>query len=314
MRREWKGGLEEIAPNAYAYTQPHGELGVSNAGFLLDNDGGLAVDALLVPSMTRRFLEAIRKITTRPVSQLINTHHHVDHVGGSFLFEDAQIISHVHAREELLKSGLPPVPALKQLIPAFADEYDQLKTALPQLTFEKRMVIHRANHEAELRHLGPAHTFGDALVYLAKEKVVFAGDIAFFQVTPLAYQGHVGSWIKVANRILKMDVDIIVPGHGPIGTKREMLEMRKYLVYLRREAKERFEAGIPAKQAAREIKLGVYASWREPERILPNVMRLYQEFQGELDKALNVFEVFTEMAQLRQDIEPGIAHTGHGCL
>ena len=103
---------------------------------------------------------------------------------------------------------------------------------------EDRLVFHQSGRDVELRHLGPAHTFGDAFVYLPKDKILFAGDLAFYYVTPLAFQGHVGNWIKVADRILKMDVDLIVPGHGPLGGKKELREMRSYLMLIRREARE----------------------------------------------------------------------------
>jgi glyoxylase-like metal-dependent hydrolase (beta-lactamase superfamily II) len=298
MSEGWKTGLEELAPRVFAYTQTYGELGVSNAGLLLDREGAMAIDALMVPSMTRRFISAIKKVTAQPVTRLINTHHHIDHSGGNFLFRDAEIISHARAREGIIKTGLP-VEFLKSAMPRFADEYARIKLNAPRVTFDERMVFHQSGREVELIHLGPAHTFGDAMVYLAKEKILFAGDIAFHHVTPMAFQGHVGNWIKVADRILKMDVEVIVPGHGPVGGKRELREMRKYLAYVRREARKRFDRGMTEREAARDIKLGLYASWREAERILPNIARLYQEFRRELDQPLDPQEVFAGLREMR---------------
>jgi cyclase len=297
----FKTGIEEVAPKVYAYIQAYGELGVSNAGLLVDKKEAMAVDALMVPSMTRRFLAAMKKVTTKPVTRLVNTHHHIDHIGGNSLFRQAEIVSHAYCRDEILRTGLP-VEFFQQRIPRFAAEFSKVKLAAPQLTFEDRMVFHHSRRQVELLHLGPAHTFGDAFVYLPKEKIVFAGDLAFYYVTPLAFQGHVGNWIKVADRILKMDVEIIVPGHGPIGGKKELRQMRAYLALIRREAKKRFDAGMSTQQAARDIKLGVYARWREPERILPNVMRLYQEFRNELDQPLDLIAMFEGMRQLRTEL------------
>jgi len=296
----WKIGIEEICPGVYAYIQPYGELGVSNAGLVVDREEAMAVDALLAPSMTRRFLAAIKKVTSRPVNRLVNTHHHVDHTGGNFLFRGAEIISHTHCRDEMERAGLP-VKALQQFMPRFADEYSKLKPALPRVTFEDTLVLHQSLHQIELRHLGPAHTFGDAFVYLPKEKVIFAGDLAFFYVTPMAFQGHVGNWIKIADRILKLDVETIVPGHGPIGGKKELREMRSYLALIRREARKRFDEGMPPDEAARDMRLGIYARWRESERILPNVMRLYQEFKDELQQPLDMTMVFNGMRRLREE-------------
>lgn len=309
----WKTGIEEVAPKVYAYIQAHGELGVSNAGLLVDREGAMAVDALMVPSMTKRFRGAIKRITSKPVTRLVNTHHHLDHTGGNFLFREAEIIGHTHCREAVLRTGLP-VDFLDLRMPRFAGQYSKIKLAPPSVTFEDRMVIHQSGYEVELRHLGPGHTFGDALVYLPKHKLIFAGDLAFYYVTPMAFQGHVGNWIKVADRILKMDVDTIVPGHGPIGGKKELREMRAYLALIRREAKKRFDAGMSAQTAARDIKLGIYARWREPERILPNVMRLYQEFRSELHKPLDPDEVFEGMRQLHIEKHgTGAAHSDSCC-
>jgi cyclase len=296
----YKTGIEEVAPKVYAYIQAFGELGVSNAGLLLDKDGVTAVDALMVPSMTRRFLGAVKKVTKKPVTRLVNTHHHIDHIGGNSYFREAEIVSHAFCREEIVRTGLP-VEFLQKRIPRFAAEFSKVKLAVPEVTFEDRMVFYQAGRDVELRHLGPAHTFGDAFVILPKDKVLFAGDLAFYYVTPLAFQGHVGNWIKVVDRILKMDVETIVPGHGPIGGKKELREMRAYLMLIRREAKKRFDSGMTAEQAARDVKLGIYARWREPERILPNIMRLYQEFRDELDQPLDGMAVFEGMRKLRAE-------------
>lgn len=297
----WKTGLREVADGIFAYIQAHGELGVSNAGLIADRQSPMAVDALMVPSMTRKFLSAIKKVTSKPVSRLVNTHHHVDHTGGNSLFKGAEIISHTHCRDQIERTRMP-AEVFKQLMPRFASEYDKLKLSVPKVTFEDRLVFHQSDRDIELRHLGPAHTFGDAFVYLPKEKVLFAGDLAFYYVTPMAFQGHVGNWIRVADRILKMDVETIVPGHGPVGGKKELRDMRAYLIYIRREAKKRFDEGMTAEQAARDVRLGVYARWREPERILPNIMRLYQEFSDELDQMLSPVEVFEGMRRLRDEM------------
>ena len=117
---------------------------------------------------------------------------------------------------------------------------------------------------------------------LPEERLVFAGDVAFHYVTPLALEGHVGDWIAVCDKAAALDVDVIVPGHGPAGGKAELAEMRGYLQSIREQARAAFDAGRPAREAAGDIDLGEYASWEEPERLALNVQRLYQEFRGEI--------------------------------
>ena len=300
--------MVEVGPKVWAYVQATGETGISNSGLIVGHEAAVVVDALMVPSMTRPLVAAIKKTTRKPVSQLINTHHHLDHTGGNRFFKGATIVATEKCREALVP-GFPPVPLLQRFMPRFAREFPLLKVALPAVTFETGMVIRDGDREIHLWHPGvPAHTAGDAAVFLPKERVLFAGDIAFHYVTPLAFQGHVGNWIKAADRLLGYDAAVIVPGHGPIGAQEDLRRMRDYLALVRREAKKRFDAGMPEEAAAHDIKLGVYASWREAERLLPNVMRCYQEFRHETHLDLDVTRMLEGMERWRG------ARSEHACL
>jgi cyclase len=304
----WKTGMVEVRPRVWAYVQATGETGISNAGLIVGHEAAVVVDALMVPSMTRPLVAAIKKTTRKPVAQLINTHHHLDHTGGNRFFKGATIVATEKCREAL-RPGFPPVPLLQRFMPRFAREFPLLRVALPVVTFDRGMVIRDGDREIHLWHPGvPAHSAGDAVVFLPRERVLFAGDIAFHYVTPLAFQGHVGNWIKAADRLLGFDAEVIVPGHGPIGTKSDLRRMRDYLALVRREAKKRFEAGMPEEAAARDIKLGVYASWREAERLLPNVMRCYQEFRRETHIDLDVMRMLEVLERWRG------AGSDHACL
>ena len=300
--------MQEVGPKIFAYVQATGETGISNAGLIVGADGAVAVDALMVPSMTRRLVAAIRRTTRKKVGSLINTHHHLDHTGGNRFFRGAAIIATAKCREALAP-GFPPVPILQRFMPDFAGEFPLLKVCLPTVTFADRLVLHDGDREIHLWHPGrPAHTVGDATVFLPRERVLFTGDLAFHAVTPLAFQGHVGNWIRAADRVLEMDAAVIVPGHGPIGTKQDVRLMREYLALVRREARKRYEARMTAEEAARDIKLGVFVSWREAERILPNVMRCYQEFRNETHQEMDLERMIEGMEALR-----GRA-ASHACL
>ncbi len=308
VTREWKTGMVEVAPNVFAYVQATGETGISNAGLIIGHAAAVAVDALMVPSMTRRLIAAIKKTTGKPIAQLINTHHHLDHTGGNRFFRGATIVATEKCREALAP-GFPPLPVLQRFMPRFAREFSLLRIELPTVTFQDRLVLHDGDREIHLWHPGmTAHTVGDATVFLPKERVLFTGDIAFHYVTPLAFQGHVGNWIKAADRLLAYEADVLVPGHGPIGGKKDLEHMRDYLALVRREARKRFDGGISAEDAARDIKLGAYASWREAERILPNVVRCYQEFRDETHLAMDLGKMLEGMERLR------VTPADHTCL
>ena len=305
----WKTAMREVASGVFAYVQATGETGISNAGLVVGADGAVAVDALMVPSMTRRLVAAFKKTTRKKVGVLVNTHHHLDHTGGNAFFRAATIISTTKCWAEMAP-GFPPVPLLQRFMPRFAREFPTLELTLPTVTFDDRLVLHDGVREIHLWHPGtPAHTSGDATVFLPRERVVFAGDLAFHYVTPLAFQGHVGHWIAAVDRVLAFEADVMVPGHGPIGARKELTLMRDYLALVRRESKVRFDAGMPAEAAARDIKLGLYASWRESERLLPNVMRCYQEFRDETHLPLDIPAMLEGMERLRARGKSGRDHT-----
>lgn len=125
---------------------------------------------------------------------------------------------------------------------------------------------------------------------------MFMGDIAFFDVTPLNGSGFIADWIKVCDQVLAdPNVETIVPGHGPIGGKAELKDMRDYLALLMREGRRQFDKGVSAGRAAFELDLGHYASWTDPDRVAPNMARLYSELGGAIganqDRAASIAAV-----------------------
>ena len=135
----------EVGAKVFAYVQasgidPTGDTGVANSGLIVGPSSAVAVDALMVPSMTRRLVTAIKKTTRKPIAQLVNTHHHLDHTGGNRFFRDATIVSTGKCREALAP-GFPPVPLLQRFMPKFAAEFPKLQVVLPTVTFDDRMVL-----------------------------------------------------------------------------------------------------------------------------------------------------------------------------
>jgi cyclase len=281
-KHSWPTGLIEVADGVFAYVQEGGGLCVSNAGLVVGPEGCVAIDALFAPSMTRAFRAEIRRVTDRPVRLLINTHHHIDHTMGNAFFPEAAIVSHANARREQERTGKGVLELLRPRIPELVAEADGVEVRLPDVTFEGELTVHAGGRSLRLLHFGPAHTIGDAVVLLEEERLLFAGDIAFSYVTPLAFEGHIGGWRRVCDEVDALPVETIVPGHGPVGGKAELREMRGYLQSIRDQARELFDAGKSADEASQAIDLGEYASWAEPERLPLNVGRLYQEFRGEI--------------------------------
>ncbi|MEX0751098.1 MAG: MBL fold metallo-hydrolase, partial [Dehalococcoidia bacterium] len=226
------------------------------------------------------------RVSGKHIDRLINTHHHVDHTLGNAMFpRDTRIVAHAKAKAEMQRVGLGALPIIERLAPHFAGRLDGIEARLPDETFDGAATeLSIDERRLHLLHYGTGHTRGDVIVYLPGERVLFAGDLAFFYVTPLAHEGHIGNWIKIVERILdEVDADVIVAGHGPVGAKDDWRAMLSYLQLVHDRGRRAFDAGASEQEAIRSIDLGEYAEWVDAERIAPNVARCYQEFRGELD-------------------------------
>jgi len=282
----WKTEMKQLAPSVYVYQQQGGtgllNAGISNAALFIGDDWAVALDALGFPLQTKAFLAAAKRACAgKPIAQLINTHHHGDHVAGNQFFLPAQILGHPYCRQEVLKA-VPTTPKSWPKQEGLADGTEVRKLTPPSVTFEDNLVYEIGGNRVEFRFAGPAHTWGDIIAYLPQYKILFAGDLAFFKLVPYAHNGYVSKWMESVDKILKMDVDVIVPGHGPVGGKKDLAEMNEYFRVLKVEAKKRYDAGMSAGRAAADINMGKFVNWMGPERIVMNTVRLYDEFKGTL--------------------------------
>ena len=281
----WKSGLQEVAPNVFAYIHSGVGWDICNSGFIVGDDGVLVIDAMMVASQVRLYMEEIRKVTDKPIRYVVNTHHHVDHSFGNQFYLPAEIVSHRGCREALITRGAD-VGMLSERYPHYRDDWAEARLTPASITYEDKMIVHLGGKVIELLHPGPAHTYGDTLVYLPEDKVLFTGDVAFHYLTPLARDGHISNWIKVANGVLNhLDATTLIPGHGPVSGKEVVSATLKYLRLVKRTSRSHFQWGASVEDTSRAVLLGEYADWVEPERVMVNVQRLYQEFRGELPKA-----------------------------
>ncbi len=304
-------GLEDLGGGLFAWLQPDGSWGYSNAGLVTDGDESLLVDTLFDLPLTKAMLDAMADATPAAgsIDTLVNTHANGDHCYGNQLVEGATIIASRASAEEM--EAVPPAlmaemlrnadqlgPAgafFRQIFGAF--EFEGITVTPPTTTFEGQITRLVGDKEVHLIEVGPAHTRGDVLVHVPGDGAVFTGDILFIDGTPIVWEGPVGNWIKACDRIIEMNPRVIVPGHGPLTDIAGVRSMQEYLVYVRDEARKRYDAGMPAAEAARDIALDDYSSWLDSERIVVNVHTLYREF-GDPSPAPNTVELFSLMAEL----------------
>jgi cyclase len=296
--RAFRRGLENLGNGLYAWMQPDGGWGWSNAGFIRDGEESLLVDTLFDEPLTDVMLAAIQDasgIAPDQIRVLVNTHANGDHTHGNALVANAEVIASVAAAREMAE--LPPA-ALAQLKASgaagalgnagrfFAEvfapfDFMRARGRAPTRTFDRRLDLRVGDKQVELHKLGPAHTAGDVLVWLPAEKAVFTGDLLFIDSTPVMWAGPVGNWLAACDRILEFEARNIVPGHGPITDAAGVRRVQEYLRYVDRETRLRFDAGVPAEAAALDIALGEYRRWLNAERIAVNVDSLYREYRGD---------------------------------
>ncbi len=313
MAFPYKHGLVPLRDHAYAYLQPDGGWGWSNAGLITGRSEALLIDTLFDVPLTRRMLAAMQPHLRGPIRKVVNTHHNGDHCWGNQLLPEATIIAHRACREHLLQfpprllidflAQTPPSPGVRYAREVFAPfDFGSIEVTPPTVVFDTQLTLYVDDQQVELLYVGPAHTAGDLIVHVPAAGIAYAGDILFRYCTPVIWSGPTAQWIAALDRILALEgVEIIVPGHGPLCDKNGVREMREYLLYAREAARACFERGLSPQQAARAIDLGPYRDWGEWERLAINVERFYREFRGDTSPpSLDRNELFTAMAELRE--------------
>jgi cyclase len=311
-------GLHEVGDGLYAYLQPDGSWGWSNAGLIADGEATLLVDTLFDLRLTGEMLDEMKRRvpSAHKIDTLVNTHANGDHTFGNQLARGARVLASRLTAEEMLE--LPPaaLAALKEAAPqmgrtgeflleCFGDfDFAGIDLVPPDETFEGNLSLRVGDKQVELIEVGPAHTRGDTLVLVPRDRVLFSGDIVFHGGHPIVWAGPVSNWVSACDRILELDVDVVVPGHGPIADKQAVQELRAYLLYVEAEARRRFDAGMTPLEAARDIALDRYADWGEAERMVVNVDAVYREL-SESDSAANPLELFGRMAEFAKGEHAG---------
>ena len=273
-------GVIQTAAQAYAFIQPNG---ATNAGFIVSEEGVLVIDSLMTPSLATRLLSEIRRVSKAPIRYLVDTHYHGDHVFGNQYFVPAPIIGHVNCRQELIEKFDANMNRYTSGRPELIPELEQIRMTLPDVTFEDRMNLRLGDREINLIYLGRAHSAGDILLHLPQEGLLYAGDIAFHRILPAFPDGHITKWLDVMEETRKLDFDTIVPGHGPVGTKREFDEAKELMAHLHGEIRRGFDQGQSEEETAQGVDLGKFTSYLGQERIGQITQMAYRAYRGDLE-------------------------------
>ena len=301
--------LEDVGDGCYAYLQGDGGWGWSNAGLIVGDGTSLLVDTLFDLKLTANMLESFSPFTTSaPVGTVVNTHANGDHCYGNELVSGAEIIASAATAAEMaevppaLLAQLNKAPGeVGELFRSFFGEFqfDGITPTPPTRTFEGRLDIEVGGRHVELIEVGPAHTRGDTIAYVPSAATVFTGDILFIGGTPIVWAGPLSNWVAACDLMLGLDIETVVPGHGPVTDKAGIAQVRDYLTYVQGEASARFAAGMDAWDAARDIALHGFGEWGEHGRIAVNVDAVYRSLDPAY-RSPDIVEQFRRMSVLER--------------
>jgi glyoxylase-like metal-dependent hydrolase (beta-lactamase superfamily II) len=250
---------------------------------------------------------------TAPIATVVNTHANGDHCYGNELVVGAEIVASAATAHEMTEVPPAMLAALNKAPGEVGDlfrsffgdfEFEGIEMTMPTQTFTGRLTVKAGGRDVELIEVGPAHTAGDTIAYVPDARTVYTGDILFIGGAPIVWAGPLENWIAACDLINSLDVETVVPGHGPLTDKAGVSRVREYLAYVLREASDRQAQGMDAFDAAREICADIlgdpkksFATWKEFGRISVNVDTVYRSKDAS-HKSPNVVEQFKRMAQL----------------
>jgi len=276
---------QQVSPTAW-YVQGVSELGspinqnfISNAGFVVTPAGVVLIDALGSPALAKRLVAEIKKITPLPITHVLVTHYHADHIYGLQVFKDigAKIVAHRAALIYLNgdTARLRLAASREQLAP-WIDENTRLLVPDVWVDADQDLLLGGVLFQA--RAVGPAHTPEDLAFYMPSEKVLFAGDLVFRSRIPFVGQADSRHWITALDQLLAFDAGVIVPGHGPLSkdARHDMQQTREYLVYLRTTMSRAAEAMEPFDEAYKNTDWSQFAHL--PLFRLANRMNAYNTY------------------------------------
>jgi cyclase len=292
--------LINVSDGVYAAIAKEGSGSVGNAGFIDLGDKTIVFDTFNTQQAADDLKRFAEKITNRPITYVINSHWHGDHVRGNQVFKDSTIIStqvtykkmrEIHP-ERMMKQkndikGLSHyIQSLEEKLRNNNDEKIQLQIdflkeieaslpklhlVLPHQTFHDKITLYGSKRSAELFTLGGGHSYCDAVLYIPEEKVIFIGDLLFVDVHPTFFdESNPKNWLHILKKIEEMDIEFAVPGHGSVGTKKNISNLIEYMneiITVANTTKYIDQMKIPDK----------YQHWSAPENYQQSLKKLQEK-------------------------------------
>jgi len=305
----FREGLYQVSENCYGWMVPNGSWGETNIGLIDCGGKSVLVDTCWDLHFTREMLKGMQPVIERsPIDTVINTHSDGDHCWGNQLFSNKNIIAtqacidqmhHMNPRSlSALKLGCK---AMKHIPFASVDCFSQYMADMlapyefggvhitdPTMAFQHEHTLCINGKDIVLYEVGPGHTNGDAIVYVPDESVAYAGDIAFIGSTPVMWSGPVENLVAALERLLTLNASIMVPGHGPLASRRDIQHIIDYWHFVHEKIHALYQQDRLPHDAAnlvlssREFLESPYCKWSCAERLVTNAYALYRQWGAKL--------------------------------
>ena len=278
--------FDELGPGLYGYTAE----GDPNSGVVVGDRGVLVVDAQATPRMAADVVARIRTVTDKPVTHVVLSHYHAVRVLGASGYPGAAVIASDVTRELIVERGRQDMDSEIGRFPRLFRGKESIPgLTWPDIVFHRRMTLWMGEREVQIIHVGRSHTAGDTVVWLPREKVLFAGDTVEFGATPYCGDAHFADWPATLAAVRALGAEKLVPGRGrSLVTRAEIEEgiagTAAFTADLFAIAQAAAAKGATLKQAYDEAVAAMrpkYGHWVIFEHCMPfNVSRAYDEAKG----------------------------------
>ncbi len=249
-----KETLKKIKDNVYGVFGVYEQVSyenrgfISNAYFVVTEEAVVVIDALTTYKLGKELVETIRSVTDKPIRFAVITHYHTDHFYGVGALKEAgaTIIAHEWAFDYVSQpSSWNFYEARKKILKEHMEGTDMVE---PDITITQGLDIHSGRKKFVVRHYCKAHTPGDVVIWMPEDKVLFSGDIVFDGRLPFLGSGNSKTWLVCLKKILELDPDVLLPGHGKPMLTKERIRDRvnwtyKYISDLRNTIRKMIEEG-----------------------------------------------------------------------
>ena len=303
--------IVQVQPGVFAAIHRHGGWAISNAGFIDLGEECLVFDTFMTSRAAEKLRAVINDLLGKPVRYIINSHYHNDHIWGNQAFEGSvDIVSSAETRNLILTEGKEEIAyysqnaavELEKQKKKLAETVDRVarrglemwvayceglvaclptfQLRVPNLVFQESMELHGSENHVILRNYKNAHTGSDTILWMPDRGVMFMSDLLFVKSHPFLAEGSPDALLSVLDEVAEMPVNSLVPGHGPVGGKEDVLLLRDYILSCQKTASELVEKRVPIEKITEQSIPEPFANWDLPNFYHINLRHLYQQMSG----------------------------------